>query len=228
MASRRKQAKKQQRKAQHKQNKAGLIAGDKINELTEQISVAGTDPQPASNISEEAPVTEPEKELDEHSSEEEDERDEEREFTFIVANDLRKGGFVLLRKEKHPCKVMEMHKSKTGKHGGAKIRVIGIDILSGKKYDDIFLSKEQVEIPIVKKNKFELIKIENGEALLRDLTPDKKTTSTPESKEKRIKIDPDNNEIHAELTEKAKGPRSVQAIVVTAMNADAIAEVRVI
>jgi len=245
MASRRKQAKKQQRKAQRKHDKAGLNEENNNNNEVEMITAAGV---ASDNIASDIPSGDAnsdsseeeefnfeskneEEEAKNDSSEEEEETEKDKEFTFIVANDLRKGGFVLLRKEKHPCKVMEMNKSKTGKHGGAKIRVVGIDILSGKKYDDIFLSKEQVEIPIVKKIKCDLIKIENNEALLRDLTPAKKTAaapSVPVIQEKRIKLDSENNEIHASLVEKAQGSRTVQVIVVNAMNTDAIAEVRTI
>jgi len=249
MASRRKQAKKQQRKAQRKHEKAGLNEENNNNELKLMAAAAGASdiPYDDASIGDTSSENQPEKDMNEDSnssdeeeeiimdreanSSDEEEKDEENEISFIVANDLRKGGFVLLRKEKHPCKVMEMRKAKTGKHGGAKIRVVGIDILSGKKYDDIFLSKEQIEIPIVKKIKCDLIKIENNEALLRDLAPAKKTTaapSAPEINDIRIKLDPENNEIHADLVAKARGSRSVQVIVVNAMTTDAIAEVRTI
>jgi len=247
MASRRKQAKKQQRKQQRKQEKAGLNDNENNNNETLEIMAAGdqasddnndTNNAAASDIPSGDGDNDSDSDFEEVKDEEEaksdsdnEERDEQGDYTFIVANDLRKGGFVLLRKEKHPCKVMEMHKSKTGKHGGAKIRVVGINILSGKKYDDIFLSKEQVEIPIVKKIKYDLIKIENNEALLRDLTPAKKTAAAPrapEFQEIRIKLDTENNEIHSNLAEKARGSRPVQVVVVNAMNTDAIAEVRTV
>jgi translation initiation factor 5A len=50
-----------------------------------------------------------------------------------------------------PCKVVEVHKSKTGKHGNAKMRFVGIDIYTRKKYEDWFPGAESVEIPEVKK-----------------------------------------------------------------------------
>lgn len=44
---------------------------------------------------------------------------------------LRKNGFVMLKGR--PCKIVEMSTSKTGKHGHAKVHMVGIDIFSNKK-----------------------------------------------------------------------------------------------
>lgn len=50
---------------------------------------------------------------------------------------LRKNGFVMLKAR--PCKIVEMSTSKTGKHGHAKVHMVGIDIFNGKKWVPIWL-----------------------------------------------------------------------------------------
>lgn len=51
----------------------------------------------------------------------------------VQCSSLRKNGFVVLKG--FPCKIVDMSTSKTGKHGGAKVHLVGIDIFTGKKYD---------------------------------------------------------------------------------------------
>lgn len=44
---------------------------------------------------------------------------------------LRKNGFVCIKG--FPCKIVDMSTHKTGKHGGAKVHLIGIDIFTNRK-----------------------------------------------------------------------------------------------
>jgi len=67
---------------------------------------------------------------------------------------LRKGGYVVLKG--FPCKVMDMSTSKTGKHGHAKVHLVGVDIFTGKKYEDLSPSTHNMDVPEVTRVDYQL------------------------------------------------------------------------
>jgi translation initiation factor 5A len=74
---------------------------------------------------------------------------------------LKTKGFVVLNGR--PCKIVEMSTSPTGKHGHAKVNLVGIDIFTNKKYQDVCASSHNMEVPIVAREKYVLTNIsDNG------------------------------------------------------------------
>jgi len=71
---------------------------------------------------------------------------------------LRKGGHVVIKGK--PCKIVETSTSKTGKHGHAKVHLVGLDIFTGKKYEDICPSTHNMEVPNVLRKEFEVSDID--------------------------------------------------------------------
>jgi translation initiation factor 5A len=93
---------------------------------------------------------------------------------------LRKGGHVVMKGR--PCKVVEMSTSKTGKHGHAKVNLVGIDIFNGRKYEDMSPSTHNMDVPIVKRKDYELLAIdeEGFVSLLDDTLGTKEDLKLPE------------------------------------------------
>ncbi|XP_076013525.1 eukaryotic translation initiation factor 5A-1-like [Genypterus blacodes] len=79
---------------------------------------------------------------------------------------LRKGGFVMLKGK--PCKINELSTSKTGKHGHAKVHMVGIDIFTGKKYEDISPSTHNMDVPLTLRKDFTVMDVSDGYLQLMD------------------------------------------------------------
>ncbi|XP_064642500.1 eukaryotic translation initiation factor 5A-like [Lineus longissimus] len=73
------------------------------------------------------------------------------------ASGIRKSGYCMLRKGQFPCKVMDVSTSKTGKHGSAKVHVTGVDIFTGQKYEELFMSSKDVECPKITRHDYTAI-----------------------------------------------------------------------
>lgn len=56
-----------------------------------------------------------------------------------------------------PCKIVEMSTSKTGKHGGAKVHLVALDIFTGKKLEELSPSTHNMDVPNVTRKEYQLV-----------------------------------------------------------------------
>lgn len=59
-----------------------------------------------------------------------------------------------------PCKIVEMSTSKTGKHGGAKVHLVALDIFTGKKLEELSPSTHNMDVPNVTRKEYQLVSTE--------------------------------------------------------------------
>lgn len=118
---------------------------------------------------------------------------------------LRKNGHVLLKGL--PCKIVEMSTSKTGKHGHAKVHLVGIDVFTGKKLEDICPSTHNMEVPIITRVDYECLSIEEDYlSLMKDDGAIREDLKCPE------------NDIGKEIKEKMNKGETFQVTVLMAMD----------
>ena len=123
---------------------------------------------------------------------------------------LRKNGYVMLKSR--PCKIMEMSTSKTGKHGHAKVHMVGIDIFTGKKYEDICPSTHNMNVPNVKRVEYSLIDVDNdGYVSLMD-----------DSSDTRSDIKLPEGDLGEEIRAKFENGEAIKVTVLQALGEEAI------
>ena len=74
-----------------------------------------------------------------------------------AAGNIKKNGYVILKG--FPCKVVDVSISKTGKHGHAKAHIVGLDIFTAKKYEDISTTSHNMQVPNVDRYEYQLTDI---------------------------------------------------------------------
>ncbi|XP_028393784.1 eukaryotic translation initiation factor 5A-1-like [Dendronephthya gigantea] len=125
---------------------------------------------------------------------------------------LRKNGHVMIKER--PCKIVEMSTSKTGKHGHAKVHLVGLDIFTNRKYEDICPSTHNMNVPNVSRKDFQLVNIEEGFAHLMDDAGDvREDLKVPDSDlGKEIQMKFDNGEEFMCTVLKAVGEEQIIAL----------------
>jgi translation initiation factor 5A len=83
------------------------------------------------------------------------------------AGDLKVGSYALIDNE--PCQIVDIEKSKPGKHGSAKIRASGISLFDGKKKTYLAQADAGCQVPLVDKRSGQIVSVSPGGIQLMDL-----------------------------------------------------------
>lgn len=143
----------------------------------------------------------------------------------MQAGSLRKGSHVMLKG--HPCKVAEVTTSKTGKHGHAKAHIVGLDIFTGKKYEDLSPTSHDMEVPFVKRTEFQLIDAnDEGVSLLLDNGDTKDDLNLPDHVKIGEPTDEDKKISQEILKEVEAGDKEIYVTVLEALGQEKIVAVR--
>lgn len=131
----------------------------------------------------------------------------------IQAGALKKGSHVVIKG--FPCKIVDYSTSKTGKHGHAKANITGIDIFTGRKYEDISPTSHNMLQPLVNRRDFQLIDIDDEGFIT---VMDDKTNETRSD----LRIDPEKDEVHKKLKEEFEDGNDILVTVLSAMKTEKV------
>ncbi len=81
--------------------------------------------------------------------------------------DLKEGSYVVIDGE--PCRVVDVSKAKTGKHGSAKVHLVAIGLFTGSRKTVTGPSDQRIEIPIIDKRVAQIIAVLGDRVQLMDL-----------------------------------------------------------
>ena len=80
---------------------------------------------------------------------------------------LKEGSYIIIGGE--PCRIVELEKSKPGKHGAAKVRLAAVSIFTGTKKSYVSPAESRIEIPVIDKRSAQVLSTTPTTVQLMDL-----------------------------------------------------------
>lgn len=71
------------------------------------------------------------------------------EVRFVKVGQLKEGNFLVI--DGAVCKIKSIEKSKPGKHGSAKARIVGFGVFDGQKRNFLRPTSAEAEVPVLEK-----------------------------------------------------------------------------
>lgn len=102
----------------------------------------------------------------------------------VELGSIRVGSYIVIDGE--PCRVVEYDKSKPGKHGSAKARVVAIGVFDDVKRSIVAPVSANVEVPIIEKRSAQVISVQPDTVQLMDLET-YEVFETPQPKEEDLR-----------------------------------------
>jgi translation initiation factor 5A len=85
----------------------------------------------------------------------------------VSIGSLKKGSYILI--DGVACKVVDTATSRPGKHGHAKVNLMAVGILDGKKRNFVAPGHDNVEVPIIDKRNAQVLSVNGDKANVMDV-----------------------------------------------------------
>ncbi|PIN73484.1 translation initiation factor IF-5A [Candidatus Woesearchaeota archaeon CG10_big_fil_rev_8_21_14_0_10_45_16] len=91
----------------------------------------------------------------------------EYEKKLVSVGTLKKGDTIII--DGAPCKITDTATSRPGKHGHAKVNLMAVGMLDGKKRNLVIPGHDKVEAPIVEKKSAQVLSVSGKNASVMDM-----------------------------------------------------------
>ena len=91
----------------------------------------------------------------------------EYEKKLVSVGTLKKGDTIII--DGAPCKITDTATSRPGKHGHAKVNMMAVGLLDGKKRNIVMPGHDRVEAPIIEKKSAQILSITGDIAHVMDM-----------------------------------------------------------
>lgn len=88
------------------------------------------------------------------------------ENTLTVAKEIKEGRYMMI--DGIPCRVVQIDISKSGKHGSAKMRIVGIGVFDGQKKIALTPGDADVQVPAIERRRVQVLSVSGNTANVMD------------------------------------------------------------
>lgn len=85
---------------------------------------------------------------------------------LVQASSCKPGSYIVI--DDAACKVASTDTSKPGKHGSAKVRIVAIGLLDGKRREIVCPASDNVSVPVIEKRSAQVLSVSGDVANLMD------------------------------------------------------------
>ena len=85
---------------------------------------------------------------------------------LVSVGSLQKGSYVII--DGAGCKVSDIQVSRPGKHGHAKVRLVAVGLIDGKKREIVRPGHDNIEVPILEKRNAQGLSVQGDKANVMD------------------------------------------------------------
>lgn len=88
------------------------------------------------------------------------------EKKLVGVGELKKGDTIII--DDAPCNITDTATSRPGKHGHAKVNLMAVGIIDGKKRNVVMPGHDKVEAPIIEKKSAQILSVSGNKANVMD------------------------------------------------------------